>query len=74
MFATCAIIYPTSPSFQEYPKTLCERHTSCRHTSNQPYPTTNQGTFRLSKAFLIGFEMDYPNQTVNLRHIASVDR
>mgnify|MGYP006448613341 CR=1 FL=1 len=28
----------------------------------------------LSKAFLIGFEMDYPNQTVNLRHIASVDR
>ena len=30
--------------------------------------------FCLSKAFLIGFEMDYPNQTVNLRHVASVDR
>ena len=30
--------------------------------------------FCLSKASLIGFEMDYPNQTVNLRHIASVDR
>jgi hypothetical protein len=35
---------------------------------------THQKQFCLSKAFLIGFEMDYPNQTVNLRHIASVDR
>jgi hypothetical protein len=35
---------------------------------------TLQPLFCLSKAFLIGFEMDYPNQTVNLRHIASVDR
>ena len=30
--------------------------------------------FFLSKSSLIGFEMDYFNQTVNLRHVASVDR
>ena len=34
--------------------------------------TSNQ--FCLSKSSLIGFEMDYFNQTVNLRHVASVDR
>ena len=41
---------------------VCKKHDD---TSNQ---------FCLSKSSLIGFEMDYFNQTVNLRHVASVDR
>ena len=75
MNATCAI-YPnlTHHRFRNTPNLCVSGIQSRRHTSNQPYPTTNQGIFRLSKAFLIGFEMDYPNQTVNLRHVASVDR
>ena len=40
------------------------------------YPVTLQlrETIAFQKHSLIGFEMDYPNQTVNLRHVASVDR
>ena len=51
-----------------------ERNASHRDTSNKSCLTTDLKQFCLSKAFLIGFEMDYPNQTVNLRHIASIDR
>ena len=48
-------------------------HLAVTLPTNQPY-VTHQNNLAFQKAFLIGFEMYYPNQTVNLRHVASVDR
>ena len=50
------------------------KSTATNYTNMVIMPDDTSKQFCLSKAFLIGFEMDYPNQTVNLRHIASVDR
>ena len=42
-------LYTSSASFQACPKPLCERNTSCPHTSNQPYLTTHKGIFAFQK-------------------------
>ena len=73
MIANYAIYNLTHHRFRNTPN-LCVSgiHLAVTVPTNRTRQLT-KAFFPFIRASLTGFEMDYPNQTVNLRHIASVD-